>query len=109
MTNKIIISIHHTAAANTLLLLPPPPRCRRISKCTAATAKIALPPSYRFRHQAEHRRRAAAATIPATTLPMMRYRCLQNIKQCNTIDQPFFHHDGNSSTQRQRQKSIDLH
>jgi hypothetical protein len=44
-TIKIIISICHAAAANAPLLPLPPPRCRRISKCAAATAKIALPPS----------------------------------------------------------------
>jgi hypothetical protein len=90
MTIKIVISTCHTAAANTLLLLLPPPRCCHISKRAAATAKIALPPSYYLRRQAGcHHHAAAAASFP-TTLPMMCYHCLQNIKKCNTIDYPFF-------------------
>jgi hypothetical protein len=81
MTIEIIISTRHTAAANTLLLLPPPPHRRRISKHAPATAKIALLPSCRLRHQVGCRCRAAAATTSAATLPTPQYHCLQNIKK----------------------------
>jgi hypothetical protein len=85
VTIKIIISIGHAAAANTPLLPPPPPRCCRISKCAAATAKIALPPSCRLCRQAGRRYRAAAAATSANEWQPLRYHCLQN-KKCNTID-----------------------
>ncbi len=69
MTIKIIVSIHHTAAANAMLLPPLPPRCRRTSKCTAATAKVG---------QLVGRCRAAAAATSATRLPSPCYHCLKN-------------------------------
>ncbi len=87
---KIIISTCHTAATNTPLLLPPPPRCHRISKRAAATAKIALPPSCCLRHQAGRRCYAAAAATSAATLPMLRYHCLQNIKNVILLTNLFF-------------------
>jgi hypothetical protein len=85
VTIKIIISIRHAAAANTPLLPPPPPHCHCISKCTAATAKIALLPSCHLRRQASRRHQAAAAAISANAWQPPRYHCLQN-KKSNTID-----------------------
>jgi hypothetical protein len=80
VTIDIIISIRHAAAANAPLLPLPPPGCRRISKRAAATAKIALPPSCRLRHQAGHRHRAAAAATSVNARQLLRYHCLQNKK-----------------------------
>jgi hypothetical protein len=74
VTIAIIVSISLAAAANAALLPPLPPRCRRTSKCAAAIAKIALPPSYRLCRQAGHRRHAAATALP------------QNKNIYNTID-----------------------
>jgi hypothetical protein len=94
MTIAIIVSIRHAATTNTALLLPPPPRCRRTSKRAAATAKIALLPSCHLRRQAGRRR----------VLPPRCHRRATTayyIKKFNIIDQPFFHQDGNGSTQRQ--------
>jgi hypothetical protein len=85
MTIAIIVSIRHAAAANTALLPLLLPRCRRTSKCAAATAKIALPSSCRLCRQAGRRRCAAAAATSATALPLLCYNCLQN-KKGNTID-----------------------
>ncbi len=78
MTIEIIISTRHAAAANAPLVPPPPPCCRRISRCTAAMAKIALPPSCRLRRQAGHRHRAPAAATSANAWQLPRYHCLQN-------------------------------
>jgi hypothetical protein len=75
---KIIISIHHAAASNASLLPPPPTRCCCISKCAAATAKIALPPSCRLYCQADRRHHAHAAATSANTWQPPHYHCLQN-------------------------------
>jgi hypothetical protein len=81
MTIKIIISMRHAADSNAPLLPPPSPRCCRISKRAAATAKIALLPSCRLRHQAGCRHRAPAATTAANAWQPPRYHCLQNKKR----------------------------
>ncbi len=79
MIIKIIISIRHAATANAPLLPLPPPCCHRISKCAAATAEIALPPSSPLRCQAgRHRRAAAAATSANAWQPRRYHHCLQN-------------------------------
>jgi hypothetical protein len=83
---KIIISIRHAAASNAPLLLPPPPQCHRISKCTTATAKITLPPSFHLRRQAGRRHRAPAAATSANARQPLRYHCLQNKLKRNTIN-----------------------
>jgi hypothetical protein len=82
MLIKIIISICHAVTANTPLLPPPPPRCRYISKCAAATAKIALSQSCRLHRQAGCCQRAAAATTSTAAWPPPRYHAYKK----NTID-----------------------
>jgi hypothetical protein len=83
---KIIISICHAAASNALLLLPLLPQCHRISKRTAATAKITLPPSFRLQRQAGRCHHAPAATTSANARQPPRYHCLQNKLKRNTIN-----------------------
>ncbi len=78
MTIKIIISIRHAAASNAPLLLLPPPCCGRISKRTAATAKIALLPSCHLRRQAGCRHHASTAATSANRWQPPCYHCLKN-------------------------------
>jgi hypothetical protein len=79
-------------------MLPPPTlRCRhRRHAATALPNMLPLLPKLRFRQVA-----ASAAKLAATTaLPPPCYHCLQNKgKIYNTVDLPFFHHDGNGSKQ----------
>jgi hypothetical protein len=64
-------SLHPCHAAATSAVFPPlPPRCYRTSQCTAAAAKVALPPSCHLRCQACCRCcRAANATLLLPTPP----------------------------------------
>jgi hypothetical protein len=87
---KIIVSICHAAAANALLLPLPPPPSHRISKSTAATAKITLLPSCSLHCQAGRRCRAATAATSATALPPPRYHCLQIQKNLLLLTNLFF-------------------
>jgi hypothetical protein len=82
--------------------------CRRHHHAAAALPNVLLLPlKLRFCQAAASAAKLAAATVllPPPPLPPRCHRCATTaykIKKCNTIDLPFFHHDGYGSMQQQR-------